>query len=260
MRDPIQFWNDSDEFAKVARDPDSFFARRTALVAELVSDHISPGRMLDIGCGAGQLCFDLARRGFDVYGADLSSVQIEMAIKSARGLLDVPEQRFKVCTPHSLPFAGRFDLITAIGVLPYVEDHSAFVQRSLSLLKPAGMFVASCTNTLSLFTLVAVTRHVRSFRPDRAWFSVLANLVTTGLWSGTCVDFRTARQCGSAAALDRLFDQFGLTMVGELDLYNLDWGLFDRSPFERGRFGRILSRHLGWTHVGAYRLLNASGT
>ncbi|MCK1303757.1 methyltransferase domain-containing protein [Bradyrhizobium sp. 24] len=258
MRDPVQFWNDNAEFANVARDPNSFFARRTALVAELVSHLISPGRMLDIGCGAGQLCFDLARRGFDVHGADLSSVQIEMAIESARGFLDVPEQRFKVCTPHSLPFSGRFDLITAIGVLPYVEDHSAFVQRSRSLMEPSGMFVASCTNRRSLFTVVAMARHVRSFRPDRAWLSVLANLVRTGLWSGTCVDFRTTRQCGSAAALDRMCDQFGLTNVGELDLYNLDRGLFDGSPFKRGRFGRILSRHLGWTHVGAYRLLNGS--
>ncbi|MFG3594640.1 class I SAM-dependent methyltransferase [Bradyrhizobium sp. RDI18] len=255
MRDPVQFWNCAGEqFARCADDPNSFFARRTALVAELVSHHVLPGRMLDIGCGAGQLCFELARRGFDVHGADLSSVQIEMAIQSARGLLDIPEKRFQVCAPHYLPFDGHFDLITVIGVLSYVEDHSAFMHRTLSLLKPTGMLVVSCTNSLSLFTFAEVIRHMLSFRPQRAWFSVLANLVRTGLCSGGCVDFRTARQCRSAATLDRLCRQSGLKIEETLDLYNIDWDLLDRMPFERGRLSRILSRHLGWTHIGAYRL------
>ncbi|WP_375142274.1 class I SAM-dependent methyltransferase [Bradyrhizobium sp. CCGB12] len=255
MSDPIQFWNDrAEQFARSALDPNSFSARRAALVAELVSRHVSAGRMLDIGCGAGQLCFHLARRGFDVHGADLSSLQIRMAVQAARGVLDRPEERFRVCAPQSVPFGGRFDLIAAIGVLPYVEDHSAFIQRSLSLLKPTGLFVVSCTNPRSLFTFTAITRHALSFRPDRAWFSVLANLVRTGLLSGSCVDFRTARQCRSAAALDQLCYQLGLTIEGELDLYNIDCGLLDRSPLARGSFGRRLSRHLGWTHIGAYRL------
>lgn len=253
MRDPIQFWDDiGEQFARTARE-DSFFARRAALVAELVSHHISPGRMLDIGCGVGQLCFELARRGFDVHGADLSSAQIEVAIQTARGLLDAPEQRFQVCAPHSLPFEGRFDLVTAIGVLPYVEDHSAFIQRTLSLLEPSGMLVVSCTNPISLCTLVAISRHVLSFRPDRAWFSVLANLARTGLRSGSCVDLRTARQARSAAALERLCRQLGLTVEGDLDLYYVGRSSLDKSPFARGRFGRMLSRRLGWTHIGAYR-------
>ncbi|RWM49492.1 class I SAM-dependent methyltransferase [Mesorhizobium sp.] len=255
MSDPVRFWNDCGaEFARISRAPNSFFARRAALVAELVSRDLSSGRMLDIGCGTGQLCLELARRGFDVHGADLSSVQIEIAIQAARGILDAPEGRFQVCTPDSLPFEGPFDLIAAIGVLPYVQDQHAFVQRTLSLLKPTGMFVASCTNPASLFTLVEVTRHIRSFRPNRAWVSTLRNLVRTGLPDGSCVDVRTARQCRSASALDQLCRQLGLTIVGELDLYHVDWGFLDESPFERKRFGRLLSRHFGWSHIGAYRL------
>ncbi|MCV3244010.1 SAM-dependent methyltransferase [Mesorhizobium robiniae] len=255
MSDPVQFWNDCGvEFARTARDPNSFFARRAAFVAEFVLRNTSPGRMLDIGCGTGQLCLDLGRRGFDVHGADLSSVQIEIAIQAARGVLDAPEERFQVCTADSLPFEGRFDLIAAIGVLPYVQDQPAFIQRTLSLLKPTGMFVASYTNPASLFTLVAVTRHILSFRPKRVWALTLRNLVRTGLLGGSCVDIRTARQCRSVAALDQLCCQLGLTIEGEFDLYNVDWGLLDRCPFERGRFGRLLSRHFGWTHIAAYRL------
>ncbi|WP_352838279.1 class I SAM-dependent methyltransferase [Mesorhizobium sp. M0296] len=255
MSDPVQFWKDcSAEFASSARAPNSFFVRRAALVAELVSRHLSSGRMLDIGCGTGQLCLELASRGFDVHGADLSSLQIEIAIQAARGMLDSPEERFQVCTPDSLPFEGAFDLIAAIGVLPYVQDQPAFIQRTLSLLKPNGMFVASCTNPASLFTLVTVTRHILSFRPKRAWVSTLRNLVRTGLSRGSCVDVRAARQCRSASALDELCRQLGLTIEGELDLYNVDWGFLDEFPFERRRFGRLLSRHFGWSHIGAYRV------
>lgn len=250
------FWEHrSARFAELARDPDSVYAQRTNLVADIVSRSAPGRRMLDIGCGAGQLCLELVRRGFEVHGADLSGPQIAAAVESARGLVDAPEQRFRLCEPHTIPFEGRFDVITAIGVLPYVADHAAFIKRAVSRLAPGGLLLASCTNRSSLFTVVALARHARAFKPTRAWFPVLLNLLRTGVWSGGFVDPAAARQCRSARQLDRLCLRLGLTVEGALDLYGLEgWRGLDRSPLQRGRLGRTLARHFCWTHVGAYRI------
>ena len=43
---------------------------------------VSPGsRMLDVGCGKGRHCIQLAGKGFDVTGIDLSEESIEEALK-----------------------------------------------------------------------------------------------------------------------------------------------------------------------------------
>jgi SAM-dependent methyltransferase len=253
--DPALFWNrNSALFAATVRNPQSFYARRTALVAELVSRRADGRRALDIGCGAGQLCLELARRGFDVHGADVSGPLIAAAVEGAGDFVEAPEQRFRICEPDALPFEGRFDVITAIGVLPYVANHGIFIARAMSRLVPGGLFLASCTNRKSLFTLVALARHARSFEPSGAWFAVLVNLVRTGVWSGGFVDPHAARQCRSAGALDRLCRRLGLALEDSVDLYNVRYGGLDSSPLERGRLDRTFARHFGWTHVGVYRV------
>jgi SAM-dependent methyltransferase len=252
--DPSSFWTHaSARFAETARDPQSFYARRTAFVAEIVSQHAHGRRVLDIGCGAGQLCIALARRDFDVHGADLSRAQIAAAIEGARGVVDDPELRFRVCGRDGLPFAGRFDVITAIGVLPYIEDHATFITHAAERLTPTGLLVVSSTNRASLFTCIAVARHVRSFEPSRHWFAVLTNLLRTGVWSGGFVDLRMARQCRSARTLDRMCRGVSLVPEGSFDLYNVGGGRLDRSALKRGWLGRVIARHCGWTHVGVYR-------
>jgi SAM-dependent methyltransferase len=255
MQDPVIFWNhQSARFAALAQSPLSFYARRTALIAELIARHARGGRAIDIGCGAGQLCLELARRGFDVYGVDLSRPQIAAAVENARDLFEVPEQHFHVCEADTIPFDGCFQVITAIGVLPYVEDHPAFVARAVNRLASGGLFAASITNNVSLFTPVALVQHLRHFRLSRDWLTVFSNLARTGIWSGGFVDRRTALQCRSARALDRLCQGLGLVPVAAVDLYNLSWGSFDRSPLARGVARRALARAFGWSHIAVYRV------
>ena len=71
-------------------------------------EHVQPHSVLDLACGTGSLSLLLARRGYRVIGADLSSDMLAEAEQKAQAL---PENRpFFICQPMQrlrLARAGR---------------------------------------------------------------------------------------------------------------------------------------------------------
>jgi SAM-dependent methyltransferase len=85
-------------------------------LAAVLDDGVKGPKVLDIGCGPGDLAIALARRGYDVTAIDISRVAIDMArAKAAREGLTV---RFEVqdATDLSLPWAP-FDSVFDSGLL-----------------------------------------------------------------------------------------------------------------------------------------------
>ena len=73
--------------------------------------------VLDVGCGPGVYCAELARRKFNVKGVDYS----EGVIAKAR--CDFPEITFDVGSAYNLPYGDNsFDLVLCIGVLQCSYD------------------------------------------------------------------------------------------------------------------------------------------
>lgn len=75
---------------------------------------IKPGAtVLDIGCGPGRHSIELAERGYQVTGVDISKTFIDLATAEAaeRGLDNV---RFEVGDARTLSFDGRFDLVLSL--------------------------------------------------------------------------------------------------------------------------------------------------
>jgi len=222
----------------------------------MIRKHLHAGRSLDIGCGSGLLCRLLSEAGFDVYGADLS----EKMVQRARALLadrlaDAP-QRFRVCPDGRIPYdpaKDRFDLITAIGVLQFVQERAAYLAHLAALLQPGGCLVLSNSNPRSLFVSLAVASRMLRFRPTPEWRTTIRNLARTGIWSGGHVVYERAEDIYSAAALDRLAGAAGLAPVDAVDFYYLGSRWLDRDPGRRSRPGRNLARRWGWNHVGLYR-------
>lgn len=94
---------------------------------------------LDLGCGTGILCAELAGRGLRTLGADLSAGMIETARKNAPGLTFVCGDMTAFRPEES------FDFVTCTGdALNHVFDFSA-VERTFanvySCLAPGGAFV-----------------------------------------------------------------------------------------------------------------------
>ena len=101
-----------------------------------------PGRrVLDLGCGAGQLAHHLATSGAaDVVGVDLSGRMLERA----RAEWAHPRVTYRREAMERLVFEpARFDLVVSSLALHYVEDYAGLVARIAGWLAPGGVLVYS---------------------------------------------------------------------------------------------------------------------
>jgi ubiquinone/menaquinone biosynthesis C-methylase UbiE len=92
-------------------------------------------RILDLGCGDGQLTLRIAAVGADVQGADASLRMVEAA--RLRGVTA------DVASAESLPYAdGAFDAVFSNAALHWVRHQDAMLTQVHRVLRSGGRFVA----------------------------------------------------------------------------------------------------------------------
>jgi SAM-dependent methyltransferase len=112
----------------------------TELYVTIVSDlHVGPGmRLLDAGCGSGLFCRLAAEAGAEVAGIDGAAELLEIARERT------PTAQFVHGDFEQLPWEdGVFDLVTAIGSFPYVEDPCPAMREAGRVVKPNGRVLVS---------------------------------------------------------------------------------------------------------------------
>ncbi len=98
--------------------------------------------MLDIGCGTGTQCGDLAGHVKQVTGIDISGKLLAIAEqRKAERKLDNIEFVQTSLFDERLK-ADSFDVVMAFYVLHFFEDLDAVVKRVHALLKPGGLFIS----------------------------------------------------------------------------------------------------------------------
>lgn len=102
---------------------------------------VSPGtsRALDVGCGIGRWSKELAARGHEVTGFDLSPYMIEQARRQAGGRC-----AFEVGDVAALRLNRRFDFILCVTVVQHVTDSARAlesIRRLAEHLTPSGRLV-----------------------------------------------------------------------------------------------------------------------
>ncbi len=96
-----------------------------------------PGeRILDLGCGTGQLTAEIARSGAEVTGVDSSAGMVAEARRN------YPDLRFQIGDATALGFDAGFDAVFSNAVLHWVRDAPAVARGVRNALKPGGRFVA----------------------------------------------------------------------------------------------------------------------
>jgi len=136
---PEKFWN-----LIASKYSTSPIADRTAYETKIqkIKTYLSPESLvLDIGCGTGTQCNDLAGDVKHVTGIDISRKLLKIAEqrKTERKLKNVTFVRTPFFNEH-LP-AESFDLVMAFYVLHFFEDINAVFLHIHDLLKPGGLFV-----------------------------------------------------------------------------------------------------------------------
>lgn len=119
----------------------SGFGPMIAVLAEPLLDagQVAKGsRVLDLGCGSGQIAAAAARRGADARGVDTSSAMVAHAIASNPGL------QFDVSDASNLPYAdGAFDAVLANALVLHLGRPLSAVREAARVLTGGGMF--ACT-------------------------------------------------------------------------------------------------------------------
>jgi 2-polyprenyl-3-methyl-5-hydroxy-6-metoxy-1,4-benzoquinol methylase len=139
-----------DEIALHVRD------ERTRKEIDFVLERLelAPGaRVLDVGCGHGRHSLELARRGFDVTGVDLSPRSIAFAREAAER--DGLSADFLERDAREIDFESEFDaainLFTSVlGYFDEEAENQRVVDGVARALRTGGSFLVDTINLLSL--------------------------------------------------------------------------------------------------------------
>lgn len=107
-------------------------------------------KILDVGCGTGNLVKFLLKNNFDAYGIDLSSEAVKFARK-------ISKKRFIKANATKLPFKKNcFDLIVAKSLVEHLTKSEAklFISEAKRILASGGMLLLVTPNFNSPLRLV----------------------------------------------------------------------------------------------------------
>lgn len=105
----------------------------------------APGaRVLDVGCGVGQVVARLAQGGYEAHGVDVSEPNLTEARKFC--------PRCQLYDGRRLPFADHyFAAAGSLNVLEHVEEPEAFITELVRVVQPGGKVVLSSPNFMRVF-------------------------------------------------------------------------------------------------------------
>ena len=111
------------------------------LIAEL--NLVEGARILDVGCGPGRHSLELARRGFQVHGIDISQKFVDLAVEQ-----NVPGASFERLDAREMNFEGEFDAVIclcqgAFGLMTAQEENQKILENMARALKPGGALAMS---------------------------------------------------------------------------------------------------------------------
>jgi ubiquinone/menaquinone biosynthesis C-methylase UbiE len=129
--------------------------RHAAVLAWIDNLALAPGsQVLEIGCGAGFLAVALAQRGLRVCAIDSTSAMVELARRHATESGASEQLSVDSGDIYALGFEDRrFDLVVAIGVIPWLERPELAIQEIARVTRTGGHVILTADNRSRLIYL-----------------------------------------------------------------------------------------------------------
>jgi SAM-dependent methyltransferase len=130
--------------------------RRLTALSWIDGLELPPGaRALEIGCGTGLTALALAERGFQVEATDAAGAMLERTRARAAEAGLGGRLRVRRARAEALDFEdAAFDLVVALGVLPWVDSPKQVVREMARVLRPGGYALLSADNRRRLTHLL----------------------------------------------------------------------------------------------------------
>ncbi len=107
--------------------------------ADTLKPLVAGARVLDVGCGVGQVVARLAQAGYEAYGVDVSEPNIARARQFS--------PRCQLYDGRKLPYPdGHFASVGALNVLEHVEEPEAFLAELVRVAALGGRVLVSTPN------------------------------------------------------------------------------------------------------------------
>lgn len=133
-----RLWGDAARLAEFRAEADHVREKLTVEIVDHIAPRIAPGaRVVDIGCGVGDLLVEVRRRqpGITVAGLDFS----QRAVDGARAAL--PDGSFRqFVIDQTLPYeANSFDVVLCTDVLEHLERPRTVAAELVRICRPGGL-------------------------------------------------------------------------------------------------------------------------
>lgn len=125
--------------------------RNTALGWIWQLDLRPSARILEVGCGAGLTSIALAQNGYTVEALDSTAEMLQLTRNDAVERAVQDRIRLLSGDVHALPFQEQtFDLVVAIGVIPWLHSERVAFQEMQRVLKAGGYLLVTADNNARL--------------------------------------------------------------------------------------------------------------
>jgi SAM-dependent methyltransferase len=146
--DWFEKWFDSPLYEQLYSNRDEEEARQLITFLEQMLSQNDCSSILDLGCGRGRHSINLAQRGYQVKGIDLSAEAIKTAVSKANKL-ELQNVKFEVWDMRN-PLPETFDaivnLFTTFGYFKQDDENALVLDSVVKMLKNEGLFVLDYLN------------------------------------------------------------------------------------------------------------------
>ncbi len=141
-------------------------AIRLRYMTDMLYDFKTNGKIIDVGCGTGEMLEVLKERKFVTYGLDYSYKML-YEISKDTAILQLPLINSDI---ENLPFENEsFDGVICAGVIEYLNEDQKALREMSRILKPGGYAIITISNRLSPARLFEPLVHNRIGQKIKAW-------------------------------------------------------------------------------------------